>query len=438
MSQNSHRRWAGLLGVSVLCTSVGAAADSETYAIHGQLTYVEQETSDFSAPYSGTNSLSAGKGAETIDATLYVGARPWRDAEIWVNPEIDQGHGLDNTLGAAGFPSAEAYKVGRSQPYLRLQRLYMRQTLNLGADRAAVDPAANQLGGECSANRVVIWLGKFSVTDLFDTNRYAHDPRADFLNWTAIDTGTFDYAADAWGYSAGGAVEWYRSAWTLRAGLFDLSDIPNSPHLDPGFHEFQGITELEHRHQIGTLPGRILMTVYDSRGRMGLLDTALEKAQQTGAIPDVAAARGYRSRLGAGIGWEQQLPYDVGLFGRIGKAAGNVEAYEFTDVDRSWSLGASMAGGLWRRAEDTVGVAAVNNNASAARQRFLDAGGLGILVGDGRLPHPGAEQIFETYYSAALFSQLHVSVDYQWINHPAYNRDRGPVSLVALRLHGQF
>jgi high affinity Mn2+ porin len=435
---NGHRRWVHLAAISAFCLSFRAAADSETYAIHGQFTYVEQETSDFDSPYQGTNSLSPGKGAETVDATLYLGARPWRNAEMWINPELDQGHGLDDTLGAAGFPSGEAYKVGRNQPYLRLQRVFLRQTLDLGADRIPVAAAANQLGGESSENRVVIWLGKFGVTDVFDTNRYAHDPRVDFLNWTAIDTGTFDYAADAWGYSAGGAVEWYENSWTLRAGLFDLSNVPNSPHLDPGFHEYQGVAELEHRHRIGELDGRILLTLFDSRGRMGLLDTALAQAQLAHTVPDIAAVREYRSRLGAGIGFEQALSRNVGLFGRIGKAAGNVEAYEFTDVDRSWVLGTHLAGDGWHRSDDSAGFAVVANNASAARQRYLAAGGLGILVGDGRLPRAAAEQIFETYYSAALLKLLQVSFDYQWIGHPAYNAERGPVSVIAIRLHGQF
>jgi high affinity Mn2+ porin len=115
-----------------------------------------------------------------------------------------------------------------------------------------------------------------------------------------------------------------------------------------------------------------------------------------------------------------------------------VESYEFTDVDRSWSLGTSVTGADWHRAGDVAGIAAVNNNASAARQRYLAAGGLGILVGDSRLPRPAAEQILEAYYSAALLKQLHMSIDYQWINHPAYNRDRGPVSVIALRVHAQF
>ncbi|HWG67827.1 MAG TPA: carbohydrate porin [Steroidobacteraceae bacterium] len=420
-----------------------AAADAKavvdpSYAVHGQLTYVEQETSDFNAPYAGPNSLSPGRGAETVDATLYLGSRLWRGAEAWINGEIDQGFGLDDTLGVAGFPSGEAYKVGRSHPYLRLPRLFVRQTLDLDGPSEPLAAAANQLAGSQTRDRLVITLGKFSVGDVFDTNRYAHDPRGDFLNWAAIDAGTFDYAADAWGYTAGAAVEWYRRAWTLRAGLFDLSDVPNSAHLDPGFHEFQSILEVERRHQIAQLPGRVVLTLFDSRGRMGLLEDAVRLAQSNGGAVDIAAVRRYRSRAGIDINVEQQLTDDLGLFARIGRAGGNVEAYEFTDIDRTVSAGLSWQGTRWRRPADTLGLAAIGNGISGTRQRYLNAGGLGILVGDGRLPHPGPEQIIETFYSLAVFSAAHLSFDYQWINHPAYNRDRGPVSVVALRLHAQF
>jgi high affinity Mn2+ porin len=411
--------------------------DDPSYAVHGQFTYVEQETSDFNAPYAGPNSLSPGRGAETVDATLYLGSRLWQGAEAWINGEIDQGFGLDDTLGVAGFPSGEAYKVGRSHPYLRLPRLFVRQTLDLGGQSQPVAAAANQLAGLESRDRLVITLGKFSVGDVFDTNRYAHDPRGDFLNWAAIDAGTFDYAADAWGYTAGAAVEWYRRAWTLRAGLFDLSDVPNSAHLEPGFHEFQSILEVERRHQIAQLPGRVVLTLFDSRGRMGLLDDAVRLAESSG-VADIAAVRRYRNRAGIDLNVEQQLTDDLGLFARLGRAGGNVEAYEFTDIDRTVSAGLSWQGMRWRRPADTLGLAVIDNGISSARQRYLNAGGLGLLVGDGRLPHPGPEQIVETFYSLAVFSAAHLSFDYQWINHPAYNRDRGPVSVVALRLHAQF
>jgi high affinity Mn2+ porin len=406
--------------------------------VHGQFTYVEQETSGFNAPYSGPNSLSPNRGAETTDATLYLGAHLWSGAEGWIDGEIDQGFGLDDTLGAAGFPSGEAYKIGKNQPYLRLPRLFIRQTVNLDEAPQAVDAAANQLGGSRSANRLVITIGKISVADIFDTNQYAHDPRSDFFNWAAIDAGTFDYAADAWGYTAGAAVEWYRNAWTVRAGVFDLSTVPNSADLDPGFHEFQSMLELEKRHDINGHAGRILFTLFDSRGRMGLLDDAVRLAESTGTSPDIAAVRKYRGRVGASVDVEQQLTGELGAFARFGKAQGNVETYEFTDIDRTVSVGLSLQGTSWDRAQDTLGLAAIDNGISAARERFLNAGGLGVLIGDGKLPSPGPEQIIETFYSLAVLANVHLSFDYQWIEHPAYNRDRGPVSVVAARVHAQF
>ena len=422
----------------LLSLTATAAADEEIFALHGQFTYVEQETGGFNAPYRGANSLTPNIGAETTDATLYVGSRLWRGAEGWLNGELDQGHGLDDTLGVAGFPSGEAYKVGKNQPYLRLQRAFIRQTFDLPGTQQSTEADANQLRGSRSDNRVVVTVGKFSVVDIFDVNRFAHDARADFLNWTVIDTGTFDYAADAWGYTVGGAIEWYTSDWTVRGGFFDLSDVPNSVHLEPGFHEFQTVLELEHRHEWADLPGRALVTVFDSRGRMGLLSDAVAAAQSSGGPVDIAAVRRYRSRKGVSLSMEQEIAAELGAFIRAGKAAGNVETYEFTDVDRTLVAGLSLKGSRWHRPDDTVGLAAVKNEISGARQAYLNAGGLGILVGDGRLPHPGPEQIIESYYSAAVLPFARLSLDYQYISHPAYNRDRGPVSVIAVRLHAEF
>src|ERR1700689_3411304 len=250
----------------------------ENFAIHGQTTYVVQATDGFHAPYSGHNSLSPSANEETVDAALYLGARLWRGAEIWIQPELDQGFGLDDTLGVAGFPSGEAYKVGADHPYFRWQRAFVRQTLGGSGEREPVEAVADQLGGSRSLDRWVFTLGKFSVTDVFDANQYAHDPRSDFFNWATIDAGTFDYAADAWGYTVGAAAEWYQGAWVLRFGAFDLSNVPNSPHLEPGFHEFQYDFELERDFGIADRPGKLRFTAFDSRGRMGLLDQAVELA----------------------------------------------------------------------------------------------------------------------------------------------------------------
>ena len=410
----------------------------QAFAVHGEFTYVEQQDSDFNAPYAGPNSLTPDQGRETTDANLSIGTALWSGAELWINPEFDQGFGLNDTLGVAGFPSGEAYKVGAKRPYFRLQRLFVRATVNGEGEREPVAAAAGVLGGEHSVNRWVFTVGKFSVTDIFDSNEYAHDPREDFLNWAAVDAGAFDYAADAWGYTVGAAVERYQGQWSVRAGIFDLSNIPNSAHLEPGFQEFQMIAEVEHRHTIAGHPGKVLITGYETRGRMGLLAEATAIAIATDTPADIAAVRQYRSRFGGLVNLQQELLADLGVFVRYSKAAGNVEAYEFADIDRSIEAGMSLKGSRWRRSQDSVGVALIDNGISAERERFLNAGGLGILVGDGKLPRPAAEQIVETYYSASMCSYAQISFDYQWIANPAYNRDRGPVSVFAVRVHAQF
>lgn len=420
----------------------GDAASSgdlaQRFAVHGQGTFVEQATDGFHAPYAGPNSLSPAIRAETYDLTLMLGARLWQGAEAWADPEIDQGYGLDDTLGMAGFPSGEAYKVGSHNPYFRLPRLFIRQTINTGAVDQAAEASANQLAARRSEDRWVFTVGKFSVTDVFDANQYAHDPRQDFLNWAAVDAGTFDYAADAWGFTVGAAAERYWGPWTVRAGVFDLSIVPNSETLDHGLHQFQMILELEQRYSLFGQTGRVLLTGYDSRARLGSLGQALRLAEATDTTPDAARVRQYRSRLGLSVDVEQPLSDNAGLFARAGRASGNVEVEEFTDIDRTVALGASLKGTHWRRPADTVGLVLIDNAISGQREQYLALGGLGILVGDGRLPHPGTEQILETYYEMGLLEWAHVSFDYQWARNPAYNTDRGPVSVFAVRVHLEF
>jgi len=444
--------WA-LLAIGVLCGSAPRtwAADEsqdgtappiveERFSIHGQITYLLQADDGFHAPYAGHNSLTPARNQETIDATLFFGARLWRGAEIWIQPEIDQGFGLDNTLGVAGFPSGEAYKVGAYHPYFRWPRAFVRQVIDEGSETEPVQAVANQLGGSRGVDRWVITLGKFSVTDIFDTNQYAHDPRNDFLNWAAVDGGAFDYAADAWGYTVGAAAERYAGSWTVRAGVFDLSNVPNSIHLDPGMHEFQIDAEVEKRYPLFGQTGRLFLTAFDSRGRMALLDETIALAQTTGVNINTALidARQYRGRLGGVLSLEQPITEAVGVFARVSKAAGNVEPYEFSDIDRSVALGTSVKGLLWHRPDDTVGLAAIDNGISAEREQYLSLGGLGILVGDGQLPRPGAEQILETYYNCGVLPWASVSLDYQWVKNPGYNTERGPVSIFAVRVHAQF
>jgi high affinity Mn2+ porin len=422
-----------------------AALDRDLINFHGQTTFVEQAYPSFRSPYEGTNSLpGTGEGRETFDATLYAGVRLWQGAELWISPEIDQGFGFADTHGVAGFPSAESYKLGADYPYARMQRAFVRQTIDLGGETEKLDADINQFAGSQTADRLVLTLGRFAIVDIFDTNKYANNPKTDFLNWSLINAGTFDYAGDAWGYTYGAAAEWYQGHWTLRGGIFDLSATPaggvspTSDGLDPTFDQFQLVGEIEARYQLWGQPGKIKVTGFLSRGRAGEFADAIALAEQTGQPADINAVRSYTSRPGVSLNLEQQVTESLGLFARAGWADGNVEPWDFTDIDRTVSGGISLSGNLWGRPDDTVGIAGVVNGISSVHEAFLDAGGLGILVGDGQLPHPGLEPIMETYYSYALSSSTHLSFDYQFIANPGYNTDRGPVNVFSGRVHWQF
>lgn len=417
-------------------TAPNPAADQD-YAVHGQATFVAQGVGGFASPYQGDNSLSPRQVKETADVTLYLGLRPWKGGEIWVNPEVDQGFGLSNTLGAAGFPSAEAYKVGKNNPYFKLPRAFLRQTFALGGESITQEAATNQLRQTTKANRVVITLGKFGVNDVFDTNRFAHDPKGDFLNWSLVDTGSFDYAANAWGFTIGASAELYYGDWTLRAGLFNLSKIPNGPALETDLRQNQILFEIEHRHTLFGRAGAVRITPFRNRGRFGRFDEALALGLATGTPPATADVRRQRSREGISMTAEQDVTNTLGLFLRAGVSNGAIEPDDFTDIDRTVALGGALKGKVWGRPQDTVGLAGVVNGISAIHQAYLAAGGMGTLVGDGAL-HPGDEQIIEAYYAYRPVSWGALTFDYQHIANPGYNRDRGPANIFALRVHAGF
>ena len=419
-------------------TAPSSQAD-EVWAVHAQSTFIEQYHPAFRSAFRGPNSLDPGsRGNETYDATLYAGIRPWAGAEFWFDGEINQGFGLSNTEGLVGFPNGEGAKVGASDPYARIPRVFLRQTIDLGGEAQRNEADINVLGQNITADRIVMTIGKFSVPDVFDVNDYAHDPRHDFMNWTLIDMGTFDYAADAWGYSYGFAAEWYQSWWALRAGAFALSVVPNDKALDTSGSQFQMIGEAEARYTAWGQAGKLKLLGFITRGRMGDFNDALASARETDTLPSVAAVREYRSRAGIGLNWQQAVTADIGLFARAGIAEGGREVYEFTDVDKSISGGFSLAGKAWGRPDDTWSLGAVLNDGSRRRKNYLAAGGLGILTGDGALPNSGPEAALETFYSYAVNSHIALSADYQFFNNPAYNRDRGPVSVLGFRAHVQY
>jgi high affinity Mn2+ porin len=207
--------------------------------------------------------------------------------------------------------------------------------------------------------------------------------------------------------------------------------------LDPDFSQYQLVAELEHRHELWGEPGKIAVTGFLSRARMGTYTAAVALAEATGQPAEMAPVREYRSRPGIGFNAEQQVTPELGLFARAGIVDGEVEAYDFTDIDRTFAAGLVLKGKHWGRPDDVVGLAGVINGISSEHAAFFNAGGLGILVGDGILPNPGPEEILEAYYGFPI-AKMTATLDYQFVNNPGYNEDRGPVSILGARLHTQF
>ena len=434
-----------------LVTKAPAVPDLDTINFHGQATFSWQGYPAIRSAFQGANSLPAGgQGREIVDATLATGVRLWRGAEFWADPEVDQGHGLADTHGVAGFPSAEAYKIGADYPYARVQRYFVRQTIDLSGETQKVEFDFHQFAGTQTENRLVLTVGKFAVADIFDTNKYANSPKTDFLNWSVVNAGTFDYAGDAWGYSYGAAAEWYQGRFTFRGGVFDMSVTPAeaansaaSDGLDPTFSQLQFVGEIEERHELWGQPGKLKLTAFVTHGRMGDFQGAValsQPGQPFAGDPNdaIASLRTYRYRPGVSVNFEQQVTETLGLFGRAGWADGNVEPWDFTDIDRTVQLGVSMVGKNWGRPDDTVGVVGVVNGLAPVHAAYFNAGGTGIIIGDGALPSYGLEQILETYYSFAISASTKVSFDYQFVLNPGYNTERGPVKVFAGRFHWQF
>ncbi len=410
--------------------------ESDRWEIHGQTTFLPQGYPAFHAPYSGPNSLTpAPQTQETWSNSLYLNARLWEGGEVYYNPELLQGFGLNDTVGVAGFPSGEAQKSNFPFPHYNTSRLFVRQTFGFGGEQEELASGPVQLAGKADISRLTLQAGKFSVIDIFDGNSYAKDSRKDFMNWSIWAPGAFDYAADKLGLSYGVTAELNQKQWALRAGYFLMDAVSNSNNFDTKlFQRGEYVVELETRYSLFSLPGKLRTIAWLNSAFSGSYRETLDNPALN---LDIAQTRTGRIKYGYVINLEQALTDEVGLFGRWSWNDGKTEIMAFTDIDASLSLGASIKGTRWGRPDDVIGLGGAINALSRDHRDFIAAGGLGPLIGDGRLNYR-RERILETYYAFALNKALTLTADYQFVTNPAYNADRGPVSIFSGRLHGEF
>jgi len=441
--------------LSVLCfatlpslsqTPDNASDSSKPWDLHVQSTAVQQYHPPFHALYGGPNSLnSSNEEALTMNGTLFAGTRLWRGGSVYCNPEIAGGKGFSSGFGIAGFPNGEVERVGDPAPVLSLARLVFRQRINLGDKTIdTLTDAVDQVWEKVSATNLTFTAGKIAMTDIFDNNRYSHDPRMQFMNWSLMDAGAWDYPADTRGYTYAFVTEYNLPQWSFRGSVGAVSTVANGPDLEFQWGKAAGYTfETEYRESLlRGHPGTIRALVYDNFTRAGNYDRAVdafEKNPTDTALLDINGKGPFGAQKpGFDINGDQEITSALGAFLRLSWNDGASASWEFAEIDESVTPGINLAGSLWKRDNDNAGLAVAVNGISPAHRRFLEAGGLGFMLGDGRLVHYGPENILEAYYQARLVSGIFATADYQFIVNPAYNQDRGPVNVLSGRVHVEF
>ncbi len=419
-----------------------AVADPAQWSIHAQNTDIVQGTPGFHSPYEGPNSFTPHQTRETVSVTLFAGARLWEGGALFYNPEFFQGQGLNQTLGIAGFPNGEAQKTGTISGEFYNARLFFQQTFGMGGETEEVKDGKNQLAGTQDVSRFTLRLGKMSGSDVLDDNTYSHDARSQLWNWSLWESGAWDVPAEARGYTQGLLLEWNEKRWAFRLGSFLMPTEPNGPNLDMHFWKsFGDVAEFEWRYLLDDHPGKVRLLAFANRAKTANYAQATANPGADG-LPGVAGDTDYRMKYGGAAGLEQEITPALGAFLRLSASDGRTQSDAFTDIDRSLALGFSLKGGAWGREDDALILAGAVNGITAPHRAFLAAGGVGILVGDGRLTSYGPEQIVELSYDAKLFQAgawtTHLALDYQLVNHPGYNADRGPASVLGVRLHMEF
>jgi high affinity Mn2+ porin len=410
--------------------------ESDRWELHAQTTYIQQGYPTFRSPYQGTNSLSPfAQTRETWSMSAFAGVRLWDGGAVYFNPELLQGFGLSDTVGLGGYSNGEAQKSHFPTQRYSTSRLFLRHTFGFGGEQETLESAPNQLSDKVDVSRLTVQAGRFAVTDVFDNNSYAKDPRKDFMNWAMWAPGAFDYSADKIGLTWGATAEFNQKDWALRAGYLLMIRESNSSNFDMNLvRRGEYVMELEERYNLFGRPGKLRIIPWINSVLAGSYRETLDNPA---LALDIAQTRKSRIKYGYAVTVEQEVADGIGLFGRWSWNDGKNEIMAFTDIDRSLSGGVSIKGGSWGRKNDTIGIGGAVNALSRDHRDFIAAGGLGILIGDGALNYR-TERILETYYSYALLDTTWLTFDYQLVANPAYNADRGPVNIFSARLHAEF
>jgi high affinity Mn2+ porin len=428
-----------LIPLVILTGLKGTAQEADTvindrFSIHAQSTVITQYKPAFSAKYTGPNSLVPREEAQrSITATLFLGAKLWKGASIFMNPEIGGGSGLSSSLGVGASANGETYRVSTPEPAFELARLFFRQTISLNNETAFNESDLNRLGGRMPTEFFSIILGKICMSDFFDNNKYSHEPRTQFMSWALMSNGAWDYPANTRGYTPSMIFELITPIHEIRYGFSLVSTTPNGMVMNWNINKAGSHTlEYTYNYTVSGRKGAFRFLTFFTTANMGNYNQSIALNPES---PDIKTTEKYgHTKYGFGLNGEQEITKDLGVFLRAGWNDGKNETWEFTEIDRSVSCGISVNGERWKRKNDNIGLAYVVSGLSAPHRNYLKDGGLGFELGDGNLNY-ALENLLEFYYSMELIKNINLSGAYQFIGNPGYNKDRGPVNVFSIRVH---
>lgn len=419
---------------------------NKNWSYHFQLTAINQSHPAFKATYSGVNSLlrEAENKKLSLTTTLYVGRKLWKNAVLYLNPEIAGGTGLSATKGIAGFTNGETFRIGSTEPKLYIARFFLRQSFALkNAGYQTMESGSNQVAESIPTSRITITAGKICLADFFDDNIYSHDPRTQFMNWSLMSNAAWDYPADTRGYTQGLVAELVKPGWAVRIASVLVPRKANGLQLDYKITKAHSETVEIERNWAVKRPGAVRLLLFRNVSQAPTYSKTLSdvKNGDSSSVDVYSGIKEWKKyggvKHGIGINAEQELSGLIGVFFKASYNDGKTATWAFTEIDKSISAGLNIKGTSWKRLSDNVGVAKVINGISTQHQDFLSAGFYGFIVGDGKLSY-GTEKITEVYYQAKITGSFYATFDYQFVVNPAFNKDRGPVNVFAIRGHIEF
>jgi hypothetical protein len=427
-------------------TSMFPHPEGSRYWLSGQANVIFQGRLPFHAAYQGPNSFrNSAEYRTSMVETLFTGFRPTRstrfNTDLIFDMESAAGRGLSEAQGLAGFTNLDVVRNPNlgSTPYIA--RYQVHQVIGLTGETTSQEPNFFALAGSVPARRFEFRVGKLTLPDFFDFNDIGSDSHLQFTNWTVDNNGAWDYAADTRGYTVGGIAEYDDRSWTIRYGIFAMPVVANGIDLDWAFsraHGQNGEFELR-RSLVPRRKGTTRLLFYANRAHMGTYREAVAAyLNGTDSTPTITAHEHFGAlKYGFGYNVQQEVTDNLRVFGRFGWNEGQHESFAYTEVDQTVEAGGDYSGRAWHRAEDRFGLVAVSNAIKRDHQDYLHYGGLGFLLGDGKLRY-GREDIVESYYNWHAWRGLFYAIDAQHIANPGYNRDRGPAWVGSVRAHIDF